>query len=110
MSQSTDEHTPPHWFKARASNWFWSLTPTCREIARLTSAQREHPLSIGMRLRLGLHRGFCQWCARYAEQLDFIHDASLILSDHTDEIGGPSLGHDAKARMKRALQREPGED
>jgi hypothetical protein len=106
MPQPPKQHASPNWFKARVSSWFWSLTPTCREVARLTSEQRDHPLPIGLRLRLSLHRSFCQWCARYAEQLDLIHDASHHFSEHMDEIGGPSLEDDAKARMKRALQRQ----
>ncbi len=106
MSHSPHDHTPPNWLKTKVSGWFWSLTPTCKEVARLTSEGRDHPLPMGMRLRLGLHRSFCQWCARYAKQLDLVHKASHLLPEHFENTGSPALGDDAKARMKRALQRE----
>jgi hypothetical protein len=104
MSHSPHNHTPPHWLKTKVSGWFWSLSPTCKEVARLTSEGRDHPLPLGMRLRLGLHRSFCQWCARYAKQLDFVHEASQLFPAHVDQIEQPNLDGDAKARMKRAIR------
>ena len=104
MSLSPQDHAPPNWLKTKVSGWFWSLTPTCKEVARLTSEGRDHPLPLGMRLRLGLHRSFCQWCARYAKQLDLVHEASHLFPEHVDQMEGPALKSDAKARMKRALQ------
>lgn len=106
MPRSIHDQSPSNWLKTRVSNWFWRLTPTCREVARLTSEERDHPLPLGMRLRLSLHRRFCKWCARYAKHLDLLHEASHLFPDHVDEMGGPVLHSDAKARMKRAL-REP---
>jgi hypothetical protein len=104
MPHSPHDHSPPHWLKTKVSTWFWSLTPTCKEVARLTSEGRDHPLPVGTRLRLGLHRSFCQWCARYAKQLDLVHEAAHLFPEHVDQIEQPNLDSDAKARMKRALQ------
>lgn len=103
VAQSPHDHAPPHWLKTKVSGWFWSLTPACKEVARLTSGGRDHSLPLGMRVRLALHRAFCKWCARYASQLDLVHEASHHFSDHTDQIDAPNLTSDAKARMKRAL-------
>ncbi len=110
MPLSPPDHEPPSWLKSKVSGWFWSLTPTCQEVARLTSEEREHPLPWSMRLRLGLHRSFCQWCARYAKQLDLLHEASHLFPEHLDEIDGPGLQGDAKARMRRALQQQANGD
>lgn len=104
MAEAPHDQPQRNWFGTKISGWFWSLTPTCKEVARLTSEERERPLPLGTRLRLGLHRSFCQWCARYAKQLDFLHEANAHFSEHADEAGGPSLDSDARARMKRALQ------
>ena len=104
MSLSPHDQPPPNWLQTKISTWFWSLTPACKEVARLTSEADDHPLPVGMRLRLGLHRSFCQWCARYAKQLDFVHEASHLFPQHVDQLAGPALGSDAKERMKRALQ------
>jgi hypothetical protein len=106
MSHSPDDPTSPHWLKTKVSGWFWSLTPTCREVARFTSEGRDRPLPIGTRLRLGLHRSFCQWCARYARQLDLVHEASELFPEHSDHLDEPSLDGGAKERMKRALQQQ----
>jgi hypothetical protein len=106
MSHSPHDQTPPNWLKTKVSGWFWSLSPTCKEVARLTSEGRDHLLPLGMRLRLGFHRSFCQWCARYAKQLDLVHEASHLFPEHVDQVGGAALGDGAKARMKQALRDE----
>ena len=98
----------PGWLRTRVSSWFWSLTPACQEVARLTSEQREHPLPLALRARLGLHRTFCQWCARYAKQLDFMEEASQLFPEHLDDLHGPDLDPEQKARMKRALRDSHG--
>ena len=90
MPFSTDDHEPPNWITAKLANLVWRMTPDCREVTRL---------------RLGLHRCFCKWCARYAKQLDLLHEANHLFAQHVDQIGGPTLDSDAKARMKRALQK-----
>ncbi len=104
MPHSPETPAPRSWFKTKVTGWFWSLTPTCHEVARLTSEARDHQLPAGIRMRLGLHRSFCQWCARYAKQLDLIGEASQLFPEHLDDLAGPGLGEDAKARLKRVLQ------
>lgn len=100
------DHEPQNWLMAKVANLVWRFTPKCKEVARLTSEGREHPLPLGTRARLGLHRLFCKWCARYAAQIDLLHEASHRLPDHDEEIGGPQLRGDARERMKRALRGE----
>ena len=104
MPHSPHDQKPPNWLKAKVANLVWRITPTCREVTRLTSEERDHPLPLGMRVRLRLHRCFCTWCERYAKQLDFIHEASHRLPERADEIGEPALDSAAKARLKRALR------
>lgn len=106
MSHQTHDQPPPNWLKTKLSSWFWRLTPACREVARLTSEEHDHPLPLLTRLQLRLHRRFCKWCARYARQLELMHEASHLFPEHTDQIEGPTLGNDAKARMKQALQQK----
>jgi hypothetical protein len=104
MPHPPDAHEKPHWIKARVADIVWRITPHCREVARLTSEQRDHPLPLGVRMRLGLHRAFCKWCTRYARQLDLLQEAAHRFPEHLDEIAGPALPADAKARLKRATR------
>lgn len=104
MTSSTDDHETPNWLKARIAGVVWRVTPRCREVVRLTSEAREHSLPVGTRLRLGLHRLFCEWCARYETQLDLLGEATRHLPEHMDECGEKALPPDAKARMKQALR------
>lgn len=104
MPPSPHAASPPSRLQAVAARWLHGLTPTCREVARLTSEERDHPLPLGTRLRLGLHRCFCQWCARYASQLDLLHKAGRELPAHTGEAGAPGLSGETRARMTRALR------
>jgi hypothetical protein len=110
MSRPPDTHDPP---RDRLKSWFadlvWRITPECREVARLTSEARDHSLPFSTRLRLSLHRLACEWCARYARQLDFLHEAGRKFPEQMDETTGPSLDRAAKARMRRALHQEPGD-
>ena len=103
MPQS-DEHKTPNWITTKVANVVWRITPHCREVTRLTSEGRDHPLPLGARLRLGLHRRFCVWCARYAGQLDLLQEASQRFPQHVAETGGPALADDARTRMKRELR------
>ena len=104
MPASPHDEKPPQWLKAKAANLVWQLTPTCREVARLTSEERDHPLPLPTRLRLRLHRHFYAWCARYARQLDLAEEASHLFPAQTDALRGPALDPDAKARLKQALR------
>jgi hypothetical protein len=104
MLLSPGDRDPPNWIVATIANLVWRMTPNCREVAQLTSDGRDRSLPLGTQLRLGLHRCFCKWCARYAKQLDLLHEANQFLAENVDQIGGPALDSDAKARMKRALQ------
>lgn len=104
MLFSCGDHDPSKWITAKLANLVWRITPDCREVTRLTSEGRDRLLPLGARLRLGLHRRFCKWCARYARQLDFLHKANHLFTAHVDQRDGPSLNTDAKRRIKRTLQ------
>jgi hypothetical protein len=104
MRFSSGDHDPFNWITGKLVNLVWRITPDCREVTRLTSEGRDRPLPLGTRLRIGLHRRFCKWCARYARQLDFLHKANHLFAAHVDQLSGPSLNTDAKSRMKRTLQ------
>ena len=104
MLFSSGDHNPSNWITGKLVNLVWRITPDCREVTRLTSEGRDRLLPLGTRLRLGLHRRFCKWCARYARQLDFLHKANHLFAAHVDQLSGPSLSTDAKSRMKRTLQ------
>ena len=105
MPATIDHHERPNWITAKFANLVWKITPRCPEVARLTSEERDRPLSLGARTRLGLHRRYCAWCACYAQQLDLLHEASHAFPEHVDQLSGPSLDPAAKSRMKRALTR-----
>ena len=104
MRFSSGDRDPSNWITGKLVNLVWRITPDCREVTRLTSAWRDRLLPLGTPLRLGLHRRFCKWCARYARQLDFLHKANHLFAAHVDQLSGPSLNNDAKLRMKRTLQ------
>lgn len=103
MPENTDAPERPISFAKRVANAIW---PTCHEVTRLTSQGRDRELSRGTRIRLGIHRFFCKWCARYAQQLDFLHEASQELPDHLDQTEGEKLKPDSKSRLKTALREQ----
>lgn len=100
MPHEPDTHPEPCWITTKIGDLVWRITPSCREVARFTSEGRDHALPFGMRLRLKLHRRFCAWCARYARQLDLLHEAA----HRRDEQHTSTLPADAKARLKSAIR------
>src|SRR5271157_3539305 len=104
MPSSPDDQEPSNWITVKLANLVWRMTPNCMEVTRLTSQERDRVLPLGTQLKLGLHRRFCRWCARYAKQLKFLHEASHLMAENSDRIDGPFLESDAKTRMKKALQ------
>jgi hypothetical protein len=110
MSSVPADHESPNWLKARIVGLVWRITPDCREVARLTSEERDHALPLPTRTRLGLHRLFCKYCARYADQLDLLHEASHLLSERVEEIGGATLKPTAKDRLKRAVREQTADE
>lgn len=104
MSRSPDHHEAPNGIATRISKLFWRISPSCKEVSRLSSEECDHPLSISSRLQIRLHRRFCVWCARYAQQIDFVNEATHDLPEHLHEIEGGTLDNDAKARLKSALR------
>jgi len=101
----TDDHESPNWITAKLANLVRRMTPSCREVSRLTSKGRDRLLPLGTRLQLALHCCFCKWCARYANQLQLLHEATHLFAAHVDQIDGPALDSNAKARIKRALEK-----
>ena len=94
-------------FAKRLADAIW---PSCHEVTRLTSEGRDHPQSLAVRIRLAVHRFFCKWCARYARQLDLLHDASRKLPEHLEEAGANPLDQAAKARLKQKLREQVERD
>jgi hypothetical protein len=104
MSSTPADHQPSFRIGSRLAGVVLRLTPDCREVVRLTSEERDHPLPFATRTRLGLHRLFCRYCARYATQLDLLRDAAEALPDHLENLDSPGLKADTRARLKRALR------
>jgi hypothetical protein len=91
-------------FKDKASEWVWSNTPCCREMARLLSLEQEQALNWGLRLRMKLHLHCCQWCNRYREQLRTVHRLVRGLAERETSEGLEHLSDEAKAKIRAALQ------
>jgi len=104
MLFSSGDRDPWNWITGKLLNLVGRITPDCREVTRLSSEGLDRVLPLGTRLRLGLHRRFCKWCARYARQLDFLHRASHRFEAHVDYLSQPSLSTDAKSHLKRTLK------
>lgn len=84
------------------------LTLNCKRAAALLSASLERGLPLRERLLLRLHLRFCAACARYRVQLLLLRHALRRLARRIEEqpvSDMPALTPDARARLKRNLQR-----
>lgn len=95
-------------FKDAAVKWVWNHSPTCAEMARLTSRSLEQPLSTKTRLQMWLHHLICVWCQRYGKQLRAIHDTAPQLDRNLGVVSRETLSPEAKREMVRALRAAQG--
>jgi hypothetical protein len=90
--------------------WLIRITPTCSQVVRLVSEDMDHPLPLGMKIRVRLHFLICKWCEQYRQQLLFLRNA---LRQHPDKLAGeePSTGlsPEARERLAQALRKKQRE-
>jgi hypothetical protein len=75
-------------------------------MTRLSSERLDHPASLGMRLRMGIHYFMCSWCRRYARQLKFLHRAAPDTENSAPEEARQCLSDEARERIKQRLRDE----
>jgi hypothetical protein len=82
-----------------------AVTPRCREMTRLISAEREEPLSWFTRLRMRWHYRICVWCARYRDQIGLMGRLSRTLDNEFHHGTHARLSDESKEKLKQALSR-----
>lgn len=82
-----------------------AITPRCREMTRLISAEREQPLSWLTRLRMRWHYGICVWCMRYRDQLGLMGRLSRSLDEEFHHGDDARLSDETKGKLKESLSR-----
>jgi hypothetical protein len=89
---------------AMVKTGFRTISPTCRDVARLQSDALDQDLGIPKRLGMRIHLLMCRWCRRYGKQIRFLR---LAARDHGDDLcqaSPQSLSPGARERLKRALR------
>lgn len=81
-----------------------ALTPRCREMTRLISAEREGSHSWLTKLRMRRHLGVCVWCRRYQDQVGFIGKLCRMFAEESAAHEEAHLSDEARARLKKALK------
>ena len=72
---------------------------SCKQVSELASESIDRRLSLGERLRMGLHLALCGFCRRYRRQIRFLHEAAGRLGG--DDM--PVIRHlDEEARRRIA--------
>lgn len=95
----------------RLALWMAHHTPSCSEMARLSSQTLERPLPLRQRLLRLAHFVACDWCLRYAKHLRFLRTAANALAHREsclhDHLPAHTLRAESKARLKQRLAQEP---
>lgn len=91
-------------FIAAVQSGFGSLSPTCREAARLQSQALDTKLSFSKRTGLWLHLLVCKWCRRYGRQIEFLDEAAREHSEQIVEGVPQKLSAEARERIRQRLQ------
>jgi anti-sigma factor RsiW len=87
------------------ANWLGHRLLPCTEITERLSNAFDRPLSTRERLEIWLHLRICDFCRRYAAQLNFLRDA-LRRREETVVLRSPpaTLPPEARQRMKAAVE------
>ena len=84
---------------------------TCRRITELTARESAGELGFGYKLAVGLHRGFCADCRRFARQIAEIEAVSAaFFTDAAPRAAEVQLSDETRTRMKLALKTEASGD
>ena len=73
----------------------------CKEIIELSSQNIDTSLPWYTRMEMKLHFLMCKTCNRYAQQLQFMNKALVVLEDHTKTC---QLSDTAKQRIAKKMQ------
>ena len=92
-------------FPKRLAACFGTLSPSCKQAAKLQSQALVQPLSWPERLGLRLHLLICAWCRRFGEQVTFLHSAAPQCPENEKTNALPGLTAEGRERIKRAMQK-----
>ena len=81
-----------------------TLSPSCKQAAKLQSQSLIQPLSRSERFGLRMHLFICAWCRRFGEQLRFLQSTAHQCPEKQQADGFPSLSMEGRERIKRAMQ------
>ena len=84
----------------------------CKEVSRLMSERRDHPLPLRQRVGLRLHLAMCKLCRIVGDQLEFLSRLSKKAGDTADEsylarygFSQETLSPEVKDRIKQQLSK-----
>jgi len=87
------------------------ITPTCKDVAALSSESMDRTLPWSTRVTLRLHYWICEGCARYRRQLLTVREALRRRSDREEGPANhsvPPLSDKARVRLQQALKIRQG--
>ena len=84
-------------------DWMRSLSPTCRDVAQMSSRSLDGVLPIRVRIGMRIHMLLCGWCRRYARQLSFLRRALRDEGHQAGDCSQVRLPDEARQRVKALL-------
>ena len=94
---------PHNRLTTRIVTWIEAITPSCKDMTHLLSQSMDRRLSLHNRLRIWLHLAICDRCARFAEQLAFIRNASRSIFEYAENISTTRFPESAKELIKERI-------
>jgi hypothetical protein len=93
-----------NWLPTRVIAWIETITPSCKDMTDLLSQSMDRRLPLRDRLRIWFHLAICDRCARFAEQLAFIRNASRSIFKYAENISTARFPESAKERIKERIR------
>lgn len=94
-------------------NWMQTLSPSCRDAARMLSESMDRPLTLPERAGLRVHLLLCRLCRRYGRQLIVLRELVRALARNLEAHGASAaseMSPEARARIRARLERSrPGD-
>jgi hypothetical protein len=92
------------------SNAIARITPSCKEMSRLSSESLDRKLTIGERCCMWMHGWICGWCQDYSKQVSKVNDSVKDEGESLAELCKGNLSEDCKARMRTLINTSTQKD
>lgn len=87
-----------------------NCTPSCREMAHLSSQSLDRKLCFWEKIRMNMHGWICSWCKDYSQQVQHISGTVQGEGESLAELKGDEMSDESKDKLKAMMAQSLAEE